>query len=400
VIHFLNDNIIKLITAGEVIQDPLDIVKELLENSLDAQPTEINIYIYEGGIKKIIIEDNGSGMNESDLSICKLLHTTSKLIDLNNIVSYGFRGEALYSIDQVSTLTIESRVHEYGYRLLSDNTMEICSMNPGTRVIVENLFNNYPPRKKFLKTPYEYNSKIRKLIQKYKTIFPFINLFIDNKKQYIKVIKLDEVPIKFSGDFSWKLIENTPYSCVFVNNRPVKWSIDNNNYILAIFCSPHILDVNCHPRKLQVRFSQELPYFFTSFKEKQLEYKIPKKKFFLYKWGDTLFFDYKDKLYAVNKTKTIQEFVKNNLTKTKNINPIKISNIMRKPINFPHTYEKNIMIFDKIPYFYTFNNFIKIIDYGIQSDNKEPWFNILPKLKYQTIFNCALEYNTYTVLYL
>nr|MBA3550604.1 ATP-binding protein [Patescibacteria group bacterium] len=161
-IKILPQHLISKIAAGEVVERPASVVKELIENSLDAKAQNIYIYLEEGGTKKIVVKDDGSGMNPEDLLISFLPHSTSKIAsddDLFSIQSFGFRGEALSSISAVSMLTIKSRPHNQE----SGSVIEIkggdiidqhaTGMPCGTEVIVESLFHATPARRKFLREP-------------------------------------------------------------------------------------------------------------------------------------------------------------------------------------------------------------------------------------------------------
>lgn len=160
-IKVLPPSVIQQIAAGEVAESPAVIIKELLENAIDANATEIEIQLQKAGLDQIIVSDNGTGMDESDLRLAYQRHTTSKirqLDDLWHIQTLGFRGEALASINQVSHLQIITRpaTHPVGYQVLvhQDQLLEAKPMatQPGTTVIIEQLFAAQPVRKKFLKT--------------------------------------------------------------------------------------------------------------------------------------------------------------------------------------------------------------------------------------------------------
>jgi len=161
-IQILADDLVSLISAGEVIENPASIVKELIENALDANATNIDIRVSEGGMESIIISDNGSGILKEDCPICTLRHSTSKISrreDIDAILTYGFRGEALASIAAVADLAITTR-HEdekIGTRLVS-RAGEIpaqtdASRPQGTTVEVTGLFERIPARRKHLSTP-------------------------------------------------------------------------------------------------------------------------------------------------------------------------------------------------------------------------------------------------------
>jgi len=160
-IKYLSPEVITHIAAGEVIDRPAAVVKELIENALDAEASQITVTLEEGGVRKIIVTDNGFGMDQTDLELCFKAHTTSKLstvTDLQSLSSLGFRGEALASIAAVSQLTIKSRpateVIGTGLKIQYSHVQAMApvGMASGTQVIVEDLFLNMPARRQFLKT--------------------------------------------------------------------------------------------------------------------------------------------------------------------------------------------------------------------------------------------------------
>ena len=160
-INLLSSKIYNRIAAGEVVERPSSVVKELVENSLDAGATSITIEIEEGGISLVKITDNGCGIEKSQLKKALLPHATSKistLKDLDNISSLGFRGEALASIASVSKITIKSKPYEQesGAEIYAESgevlNLDDCALPNGTEISVQNLFFNTPVRAKFLKT--------------------------------------------------------------------------------------------------------------------------------------------------------------------------------------------------------------------------------------------------------
>ena len=159
-IRQLPDDLVNQIAAGEVVERPASIVKELLENSLDAGATRIDITTAGGGVALIRVEDNGSGMNAADLKLSVSRHATSKLSadNLDDIRTLGFRGEALASIGAVSDMRIASRERggETGHGIVVSggkvNGPHPAPMPPGTVVEIKRLFEKVPARKKFLKT--------------------------------------------------------------------------------------------------------------------------------------------------------------------------------------------------------------------------------------------------------
>jgi len=157
IIHTLSENLIDKIAAGEVIERPASVVKELIENALDAGADEIRIHIQDGGKRLIEIADNGRGMGAKDILICCDRHTTSKIkndYDLFSISTFGFRGEALSSIASVSNIKILSgngeEAHQKVWRFGDPGKLEPGESIRGTTVSVSHLFKNVPvPRKIF-----------------------------------------------------------------------------------------------------------------------------------------------------------------------------------------------------------------------------------------------------------
>ncbi len=180
-IRKLPDEVITQIAAGEVVERPASIVKELVENALDAEATEIMVSVVEGGIKGIRVQDNGVGMNDLDLQRCVLAHTTSKINvfeDLVNLNSFGFRGEALAAIAAVSKFTIASRQNHkpMGYALEvvygTCGKIQSMGMSCGTLVTVENLFSTIPARQKFLKSAVTEFNHILEVVASMAILFP------------------------------------------------------------------------------------------------------------------------------------------------------------------------------------------------------------------------------------
>ncbi len=178
------------IAAGEVITSPLSVVKELIENSIDAGSTEIKIKIERGGKRLIKITDNGKGMDKEDLEICAKRYTTSKIHneeEFINVKTLGFRGEALASITVVSELKISSN----GIEVIYDEEGKIIESKPssiqkGTSIEVRNLFDKFPVRLKYLKNDDIEFSKIYDLIQKYSLVYENISfvLFKEEKVMF------------------------------------------------------------------------------------------------------------------------------------------------------------------------------------------------------------------------
>ena len=189
-INLLSSKIYNRIAAGEVVERPFSVVKELVENSIDAGASEIFIEIENGGISLISITDNGFGIEKSQLKKALLPHATSKISsvsDLDNIQTLGFRGEALASIASVSKISIVSKPkdQEFGAKISADGgASPIVEDHPaidGTVITVRNLFYNTPVRRKFLKTPSTEASHINDYVEKLAISHPDISFkFINN----------------------------------------------------------------------------------------------------------------------------------------------------------------------------------------------------------------------------
>ena len=161
-IHLLSPRLANQIAAGEVVERPASVIKEILENSLDAGANKIDVEVEQGGVKLMRIRDNGSGIDKDDLSLALSRHATSKiraLEDLEAVGSLGFRGEALASISSVSRLSLTSRQREQdnAWQVQTegrdmDAILEPAAHPEGTTVEVKDLFFNTPARRKFLKT--------------------------------------------------------------------------------------------------------------------------------------------------------------------------------------------------------------------------------------------------------
>jgi DNA mismatch repair protein MutL len=169
-IHLLPEHVANQIAAGEVIERPASVLKELLENSLDAGATQVDVQIGAGGRSLVAVTDNGCGMSKDDALLCLERHATSKLRDsddLDRIASYGFRGEAIPSIASVSTFRLRSREHDAvaGTEIVIDGgklrDVHEVGLAPGTQIEVRSLFYNLPARRKFLRTEATESAHIR-----------------------------------------------------------------------------------------------------------------------------------------------------------------------------------------------------------------------------------------------
>ncbi len=196
-INLLPAEIINEIAAGEVIERPVAVVKELIENSIDAKASKITISIEEGGISKIVVSDNGMGINKKYIETSVGRHTTSKLnmCTLNNIITLGFRGEALHSISNASEFTMISRTKDsteaYELKVIFGKLLSIkpSKGNLGTLIKVENIFRNLPVRKKFLKSENSESLAIRNFIKKISLAYPHISfILVEDKKVKLELI--------------------------------------------------------------------------------------------------------------------------------------------------------------------------------------------------------------------
>lgn len=303
-IKVLSKETVEKIAAGEVIERPVSVVKELVENSIDAGAKNIIIKIYDGGKRKISISDNGSGINREDVNLAFIKHSTSKIEnvdDLYRIHTMGFRGEALASIKAISNVTLISKTEdeEIGSKISFFNgnkRIENISTNKGTSIIVEDIFYNIPARKKFLKKDTYESNLINDLLYRLAIANPSIGFkYMNNDKLifdlfsdqnlyerinslygYDTAINLKEVNIesdkfKIRGYISNNLLyrSNKKNQLLYINNRTVKndaiSKVINEAYkstiplnrfpvfFLFIDIDPSMLDVNIHPAKTEVK---------------------------------------------------------------------------------------------------------------------------------------------------
>jgi len=309
-IKILPEFLIDKIAAGEVVENPASVVKELIENSLDAGADSLSVTVQSGGLDSIMVSDNGSGIPHDQVRLAFARHATSKIADeddLHRISSYGFRGEALPAIASVSIVEMHTaaRTAESGTRIImeggKEKLFEIAAPRIGTSVTVRKLFFNTPARRKFLKGEVAEMRKITAIISKYA---------VCSYKTSIKLISGDRELIDYSGDSElsdrlerlWgekigpKLIQidSRPspdlhiwgYICrpeisrgnrnqiyLMVNSRPISDislvhalrsgygnTLESGFFPLAaifIEIRPQSVDVNVHPAKTEVRFTDE-----------------------------------------------------------------------------------------------------------------------------------------------
>lgn len=333
IIKLLPENLINQIAAGEVIERPSSVLKEIVENSLDAGGTEIEIDFSKGGKEKIFVKDDGYGMDSEDVLLCFERHATSKISkfeDLFNIKTLGFRGEALPSISSVSQTTIlTSKDGKEGFKVVVEGG-KVKEYEPffhpkGTTVIVKNLFYNVPARKKFLRSDGTEKKYLLKNFTNFALGFPdilfklkedgkviliykkreneverFLDIFGEELKDYVEVkeSKKEGIHLKFI-----LVKENIPVpppfvKQIFLNSRVVyeRWLYKfltekylKSSWLLYLNVPPDMVDVNIHPAKTEVKF-KEPSKIISLFKEEKKIF-IPEKRFpFLQKTEKTEFF--------------------------------------------------------------------------------------------------------------
>ena len=312
-INVLSFAVANLIAAGEVVDRPSSVIKELLENAIDSGADRITVEIQNGGVTYMRVSDNGCGISPEDLPVAIRRHATSKIkdaSDLDGILTLGFRGEALAAIASVSDLRIISKTADaqtgamleaHGGNIMGV-TERACA--DGTSVIVENLFSNVPARRKFLKKDVTESMAVTAMVEKISLSKPHIafKLIVDGN---VKIQTVGDGSLKntvysvFGREFATRLIEtqieidgirvhgfvgrpdnvraNRNYQNFFINGRYVKSKtalaaleqaytsyIASEKFpccVLFIEINPSSVDVNVHPAKLEVKFSNEKPIF-------------------------------------------------------------------------------------------------------------------------------------------
>lgn len=312
-IVLLDDLTINKIAAGEVIERPASVVKELVENAIDAGATNINVEIKNGGISYIRITDNGKGIMPDDMEIAFERHATSKIRvaeDLETVKSMGFRGEALASIAAISKVSMKSKTREndVGYEVVVEGgdvlQKEETACPNGTTITVENLFYNTPVRYKFLKKDFTESGYIEDAITRIALIHPEIAIkLISSGKTIIQTAGNGDIKAVVYGIYGKEIAENIldvnyEYEDIkikgvigkpvisrsnranqlfFVNQRYIKDKTLSSSaeqaykgmitigkfgfLILNIELNPQKVDVNVHPAKLEVRFEEEQKVF-------------------------------------------------------------------------------------------------------------------------------------------
>ena len=318
VVQLLDINTANQIAAGEVVEKPASVVKELVENALDAGASQIDVTTYGGGTEYIRVVDNGCGMSEANARLAVLRHATSKIVkaeDLMSLKTLGFRGEALPSIASVSNFTLLTRPQDQdlatSVRIDGGENMEVTSTGgaAGTTVIVENLFFNVPARRKFLKTVVTEGRYISELLTKLALSRPDVRFkLVNNDKEVLhtpgdgdlqgtiralygrsvaqELLKVDfaDPKLKITG-FIGKptLLKGTrQWQTLFVNGRSIgnkmlakaidhayQSQIPKSGFpfaVLNIEIDTAAVDVNVHPQKSEIKFSDESLVYKAMFK--------------------------------------------------------------------------------------------------------------------------------------
>lgn len=304
----LETSLANKIAAGEVVERPSSVVKELLENAIDAQATEINIEVEQSGVSSIRVVDNGTGITQEDLGLVFHRHATSKIVaddDLFHIRTLGFRGEALASISSVAKVTLKTCTdNENGHEIYAENGKIIhqkpAKAKKGTDIQVDSLFYNTPARLKYIKSLYTELGKITDIVNRMAMSHPEIRISLvsDGKKLLstngsgrtnevmaeIYGMKVAKDLVHISGDTSDYHLEgfvakpehsrsNKHYISIFINGRYIKNFVLNKAILegyhtlltigrfpicyINIQMDPILVDVNVHPTKLEVRLSKE-----------------------------------------------------------------------------------------------------------------------------------------------
>lgn len=315
-IQILDEKTINQIAAGEVIEDPSSVVKELIDNALDAKATKIVVEISAGGFFLIRISDNGRGMSKDDAVLCLERHATSKIRkihDLLKVKSMGFRGEALASIASISKMTLITALENENHvatRVVCEGgkvlTVGPFSREKGTTIEIRSLFYNVPARKKFQKSPGSSQADIYKMLCRLALARPDVSFVLKANEEeifcyipemgkdflpllkgsvaktlgkevesHILPLELDDPYLKISGFIGSPLLsrQNKTLQHLFINQRVVESQaisfavLDGYStmlatkrypvFVLHVEMDPELLDVNVHPQKKQVRFKEE-----------------------------------------------------------------------------------------------------------------------------------------------
>ncbi len=302
-IRRLPSELVNRIAAGEVVERPASALKELIENALDAGASSIAVRLSAGGLELVEVRDDGSGMSPADMRLAVERHATSKLPDgsIERVTSFGFRGEALPSIASVSRFTLESRVRgEDGWRLSIDHGDVMAegpaSLPPGTRVLVEGLFDKVPARRKFLRSPRAEYAACNDAVKRLAMARPDVAFTLEHDGRRVLSVQPSDGPARVAALLSHELdrhglgidcsrdglrltgVTSLPtfnrgmadQQYLFVNSRPVKDRLlvgalraayrdllaRDRHPVAALFVEvpTEEVDINVHPAKTEVRF--------------------------------------------------------------------------------------------------------------------------------------------------
>lgn len=305
-IKLMSEDLANKIAAGEVVERTMNVVKELVENAIDAKSTSIQIDLMDSGVKEIVVTDNGIGMDRNDATLAFSRHATSKLKtleDLFNIDSLGFRGEALPSIASVSHVILKTCDGESGTEVIinggSVESIQNSDLKKGTKITVKNLFYNTPVRLKYLKNLYIELANITEYVNKMALSYPNIKFVLTNNGKELlntdgsgnllkviyhiygldvskKMIKIEgeNRDYKISGFISYPEVTRSSRNVittlvngrVIKNNDLIKTILDayhtyipegkNPVVVLNIEVDPYLIDINIHPTKMDIKFSE------------------------------------------------------------------------------------------------------------------------------------------------
>lgn len=305
-IHILPQDVVLKIAAGEVVERPASVVKELIENSLDAESKRVEVRVKGAGIENIEVIDDGCGIAPEDIENVFKRHSTSKITnetDIYKVATYGFRGEALASIAHVSRVELNSRVEgcETGRLIIVEGgevkRQEVVAGNRGTRISVSHLFYNVPVRKKFLRSGLTENSLISAVFERFAIVQPdkYMKLTVNSKTAFelqpvkdlherLKIIFGEETALKLialhysqegitiDGFASPPEVTDIRGSYIYVNKRFVRDRLiqkaiqrgyaagkeRHEPYFVILFLTvqPEVVDINVHPQKYEVRFRE------------------------------------------------------------------------------------------------------------------------------------------------